>query len=941
MLFKRSLLLITGLSTALMIGSVAPPTVLAQEGLATPALGGTGDTAASPVAEGGDGPYVRPYQARRGPLSPQEMEIARRAWKYFATFTQEKTGLVNAVGRYPSTTLWDTASYVSGAVAAYELGIIPKSEFDLRMYKLLGTFRKLKLFRGELPNKVYQTETGEMVDYGNKPGEVGFSALDIGRFLVWMRILKDRYPYLGNSVDGVLLRWNYSNVIDENGTLYGAKVGKKKETVYLQEGRLGYEEYAAKGFMLWGFKPTAARMAKPLATIPICGVDVPYDARDPRVFQTQNYVVTEGYILDGMEMNWDLPGDFSSDDATHTEGWRAEFADRIYKVQECRYETTGMMTARSEHNVQGGPFFVYDTIFSSGYAWNTVSPRGDYSPDYAAVATKAAFGMWALWDTHYTGILYNAISDLFDEERGYYEGLLENGDGPIDVFTSNNNGILLAALLYKAQGKILTPPREPGAEVWFTAMRDGDMRERRNLPEQPDWLKPEAIAAAKVAAPTGAPPTSPAAATAPVAAQSAATPTAAPVGIPPADNPAKIAAQLRALLEAGSAAPMPTPKPLQADQLDWGRLAWRYFEQNTNPDTGLPGSVDSFPGITAWEMGSYFNALVSAERIGLIDRAVFNDRVTKALGSIARLPLYQGALPNKSYDIRTLVMTDYGGNPTDTGIGWSALDIARLLISFKIVEQGYPEHQVAIAQIRNGWKLGQLVSNGVLMGQPIELPQPVQEGRLGYEEYGARGVVMAGLDAQRALEVQDTLRFVEAAGVQVPIDARDQQRFGTYVCTTSEPYIMEGLELGFDDRSRAFAWAVLRAQEARAKAFGIPTALSEGHVPGDPYFVYGCVVGNEVPWAVLSPDSKRFDQLRFLDTKSVFAWSALFPGVYTDSLLQEVFPLNDPTKGWFTGRFETGETNGSITANTNAMILESLHFRAFGPLMTPVGAANP
>jgi hypothetical protein len=285
--------------------------------------------------------------------------------------------------------------------------------------------------------------------------------------------------------------------------------------------------------MLWGFDAAAARQAKPLATVQICKEDVPYDARDPRFYHTQNYVVTEGYILDGMELNWDLPSDMSSDQAVHTDGWRAEFADRIYRVQECRYQTTGMMTARSEHNVQGGPFFVYDTIFSSGYAWNTLSPRGDYSPDYAAVATKAAFGMWVLWDTHYTDILFEAVSDLYDEERGYYEGLLENGSGPIEVFTANNNGILLAALLYKTQGKILTPPREPGAEVWFTAMQDGDIRERRNLPDQPDWLAAQAQAAAKAQAASAPAALQPSQQPAPVAAIAASPSTAQPAQADP------------------------------------------------------------------------------------------------------------------------------------------------------------------------------------------------------------------------------------------------------------------------------------------------------------------------------------------------------------------------------------------------------------------------
>ena len=435
--------------------------------------------------------YVRPYRARRGFLTERELRAAQIAWGYFEKFTQESTGLANSVGAYPSTTLWDTASYISGLVAAYELNLIEKPEFDSRIFKLLTTFRWLKLFRNELPNKVYNTKTGQQVDYTNKQGEIGYSALDIGRFLVWMRILRNRYSYLANSIDNLLLRWDFSNVIDEDGVLYGAHIDKDtQKTIYSQEGRLGYEEYAAKGFALWGFKPYFAHRAEPYLTTNILDVRVPYDGRDPRVFHSQNYVVTESYMLDGLELNWDMPYDDVTSDRVHSDGWRAEFADRIYMVQHNRFEREGYLTARSEHNVKGPPYFVYDTIFSDGYPWNTVTPRGDYSPDHAAVATKAVFGLWALWDTYYTDILYEAIIALYDPERGFYEGLYEGGNGHIEIQTANNNGILLAALLHKVQGRILTPG-DGGSEVWYTRYRDRDTRIRKNLPDPPkqsDWL---------------------------------------------------------------------------------------------------------------------------------------------------------------------------------------------------------------------------------------------------------------------------------------------------------------------------------------------------------------------------------------------------------------------------------------------------------------------
>ncbi|GLQ35284.1 hypothetical protein GCM10007939_15670 [Amylibacter marinus] len=435
--------------------------------------------------------FVRRYKARRGMLNEREMLAAKVAWGYFEKFTQETTGLANSVGSYPSTTLWDTASYVSGLVAAYELCLIEKPEFDKRLIQLLTTIKGLKLFRNEMPNKVYHTKTGAQVDYTNKPGEIGFSALDIGRFMVWMRICRNRYPYLANTIDNMLLKWDYTHVVDEEGIMWGAAVDKEtKETIYTQEGRLGYEEYAAKGFALWGFKPYFAHRAEPFLTTNIFDVRVPYDGRDPRVFHSQNYVVTESYLLDGLELDWDMPHDDVTSDHLHSDGWRAEFADRIYQVQHNRFEREGFMTARSEHNVKGPPYFTYDTIFSDGYPWNTVTPRGDYSPDHAAIATKAAFGLWSLWESYYTDILYDAVIELFDPERGFYEGLYEGGNGHIEIQTANNNGILLASLLHKVQGKILTPGNG-GSEVWYTRYRDRDIRIRKNLPDPPqeaDWL---------------------------------------------------------------------------------------------------------------------------------------------------------------------------------------------------------------------------------------------------------------------------------------------------------------------------------------------------------------------------------------------------------------------------------------------------------------------
>jgi hypothetical protein len=445
-----------------------------------------------------------PHFGRNGQLTDREFAMAKTAWSYFVKRYQPETGLVNAVGSFPSTTMWDTASYISGLVAAYELCVIDKREFDTRATKLISTLRNLDLFRGEAPNKVYNAATGEKVNYANKSGEVGMSALDIGRLLVWLRIVKERHPYLANAVDSVPMRWNFCNMVNDDGRMFGAFVKGDGTTQYVQEGRLGYEEYAAKGFELWGFDTSRAQSPEPLAYTNIYDVKLPYDGRDPRVFKNQNYVLTEGYILDGLEMGWDLATDSAHDGNTASQGWRAEFANRIYLAQQRRFEQTGVITARSEHQVDGKPYFVYDSIFADGYPWNTLDPTGEYQPDRAAISAKAAIGLWALWETEYTDLLFDSVADLSEPDLGFYEGLYENGNGFIPLQTANNNGVILAALLYKVQGPILQKNNK-NTQRWATDFAGTDIRANKCHPS----LMEEVVSCCECANPTQIPPVIP------------------------------------------------------------------------------------------------------------------------------------------------------------------------------------------------------------------------------------------------------------------------------------------------------------------------------------------------------------------------------------------------------------------------------------------------
>lgn len=395
------------------------------------------------------------YPKRQGELTPREHAVAVKAWEYFVSNYQPTTGLVNAVNNYPSTTMWDTGSYLAALTAARELGLITKEQFDQRLIKLLATLNNITLFRDQMPNKVYNTINAQKVNYANKPGEIGFSAIDSGRMLLWLKIIKERYPEFSSDVDNVVLRWDFSNVIDDCGTLYGAYLDAEKKPVYVQEGRLGYEEYAATGFQQWGFSTCQSSRAEPYQLADIYCVLVPYDSRDPRTSNQHNYVVTESYILHGLEMGWNKSGDLSSDPNIHTHPWMQDFANRVYQAQENRYMITGKNTARSEHQLDKEPYFVYDTVYSDGFDWNTITDKGKFVPEMSAVSLKAALGMWSLWQSPYTDRLFDLIENASEPGKGFYEGLYENGRGPIREFTANNNGIMLEALLFKKEGRLL------------------------------------------------------------------------------------------------------------------------------------------------------------------------------------------------------------------------------------------------------------------------------------------------------------------------------------------------------------------------------------------------------------------------------------------------------------------------------------------------------
>jgi hypothetical protein len=397
---------------------------------------------------------------RYGKLTQKETLWAKVAWRYFQNNTNADIGLVNGSDKQPTFTVWQAGDYLAATVAARELGLIEEQEFDTRVSYLLGFLSSMDLSDDKLPNKAYNAITGKMVNFGNQPDNIGWSAVDIGRLLMWMKITGQRHPKFQEYLDKVALRWNYCDVIDNCGQLFGRYRNKKESSKY-QEGRLGYEQLAGAGFAVWGFNSWLSGNVPAVETTTILGLPLQYDARDARATGVQAPVLTMPHVFMGMELGWRNPAADRYGQRTDTPSFQ-ELANQVYRVQEARYLKERVYTARSDYQVRSEPYQVFNSVFAAGYPWNTIGSDGKEYEKLSLVSTRAAFGMWVLWPTPYTDQLIEVVQSMYDKERGWFEGRLEASGAPQQNITLATNAAVLEALLFKVKGRLYTPEPAPG-----------------------------------------------------------------------------------------------------------------------------------------------------------------------------------------------------------------------------------------------------------------------------------------------------------------------------------------------------------------------------------------------------------------------------------------------------------------------------------------------
>jgi len=378
---------------------------------------------------------------------------------------------------------------------------------------------------------------------------------------------------------------------------------------------------------------------------------------------------------------------------------------------------------------------------------------------------------------------------------------------------------------------------------------------------------------------------------------------------------------------------------LSKKDLEYAKIAWQYFENNYQEDTGLFNSVDKYPASTFWDISSSYYALMGAYEIGIIEKQEFDAKMQKSLKTLAGITLFKDKLPNKVYSTLTVDMVDYSNHQSLEGVGWSAMDIGRFLGVASRIRKFYPEYTKLLNNVLVRWQVDAVLSNnatlhGIGFSFKDKNIKIVQEGKLGYEEYAAKGYMLNDFDASESYKYTDFLKFIEIYNIPIAADTREVSYHPAYNYVLSEPYILDGLEYGWDINSKELAYRVYKVQKIHSKEIGKPVAVSEDHVDTAPYFVYNSVYANSNKWICYAENGDEANDFKSFSTKAAFAWATLYDDEYSNTLMNSLDGLFDVKKGWYAGRYDkTGKVNLALTANTNAVILESINYKLHGPLL--------
>ena len=381
-------------------------------------------------------------QVSQPAVTPQEgqlyLDAARTSWNLVNRITEPSTGLARAHAKYSYVTLWDIAGVIAANYAAHELAFINDATYDAHIQRILATLTTVDLYDRKAFNRIYDAKTGRMVDNAGKISNVGagWSSVDIGRLLVWLRIVSTKQPKYLPLATQVVRRLNMSQVLDDGflrGLQVDPKTGKKQT---FTEDEIGYQQYALYGFSMWGARVNADGLdvRKNVATINVLGVRMLISSPG------NDRVMSEPFIMIGMETGFRTAG-------------IARQAAQVLAAQAARYQQTRIVTGVTEDALPDPPYyFYYYSVYHRGTSFivESLDDKAVQRPRW--VSSKAAFGWNAVLPSAYTQLVLKTVGPAATPD-GWGSGVYEDTLQPTGVPSLNTAALIMESALYKTRGR--------------------------------------------------------------------------------------------------------------------------------------------------------------------------------------------------------------------------------------------------------------------------------------------------------------------------------------------------------------------------------------------------------------------------------------------------------------------------------------------------------
>ncbi|HSU14712.1 DUF3131 domain-containing protein [Longimicrobium sp.] len=375
---------------------------------------------------------------RTGALNDRDvfMNAARTAWTYIDRQYNRETGLVNSVTGYKYATVWDIGSGLLALYSANQLGLLPDADYDGRMRRALQTLTETGLYDNGAFNKNYHTGTGRVAGRNGQEEETrdgyGWSAIDLGRLLMALKIIAANQPQYAPQAQAIVQRLDFARLV-RGGYLQGEDLGpRSRRPRTYQEGRLGYEQYAALGYAAWGHAADRAMRLTTTRPITVLGIPLLADTRGG------DLLTSEPFVMYGLEA-----------------GWSPEMRDlawRVLAAQEARYRQTGAVTIVNEDALNGPPYFLYYSVYADGKEFPVAPPEGaPAGPTPRTVSTKGAYGWHALLPSAYTWLAVQKVEGS-RTANGWGAGVFEDSGRISGSENVNTAAVILEATLYTRRG---------------------------------------------------------------------------------------------------------------------------------------------------------------------------------------------------------------------------------------------------------------------------------------------------------------------------------------------------------------------------------------------------------------------------------------------------------------------------------------------------------